>query len=187
MLDINTQVVEFFDIPVNPYITAGGKKGRRLDSDGLLRLIRDIAGPNVACVVLETQQAFFKGSASSTFKLAHCFGSLEMAFRALRFNVELVKPRMWKKDLGLKKTADMTQSQVKECSRQLALHLFPGAGEPLRRKMDHNRAEALLIAEWGRRHVLRKYVSGYKYRLFPTSSEPISHECGEEIHRITTF
>jgi len=53
----------------------------------------------------------------------------------------LVRPRAWKKDMGL--TADKDESLA------LARHLFPTA--PLTRKKDNGRAEALLIAEWLRR------------------------------------
>lgn len=53
----------------------------------------------------------------------------------------LVRPRAWKKDMGL--TADKDESLA------LGRHLFPTA--PLTRKKDNGRAEALLIAEWLRR------------------------------------
>jgi crossover junction endodeoxyribonuclease RuvC len=53
----------------------------------------------------------------------------------------LVRPRAWKKDMGL--TAD------KDESLSMARELWPDA--PLARKKDNGRAEALLIAEWLRR------------------------------------
>lgn len=53
----------------------------------------------------------------------------------------LVRPRAWKKDMGL--TAD------KDESLDMARELWPAA--PLTRKKDNGRAEALLIAEWLRR------------------------------------
>jgi hypothetical protein len=37
---------------------------------------------------------------------------------------------------------------MKEAARQLALRRFPSAAEFLKRKLDHQRAEALLIANY---------------------------------------
>lgn len=57
----------------------------------------------------------------------------------------MVTPQRWKKDMGLAGAGgDM------EATRARALHLFPGASEQLKRKLDHDRAAALLMAEWGR-------------------------------------
>jgi len=58
---------------------------------------------------------------------------------------DTVPPGTWKKTFGLIK-------KEKEDSRQYARRLFPDA--PLERKKDHNRAEGLLIGEWGRKYGL---------------------------------
>lgn len=63
------------------------------------------------------------------------------------YPLEEVRPAEWKKAMGLLK-------KDKEVSRHKALALFPRAD--LLRKMDHNRAEALLIAEFLRRKTLRE-------------------------------
>lgn len=55
-----------------------------------------------------------------------------------------IPPRRWQKWHGIKK-AD------KDLSRELAIKLFPMYADRLARKMDHNRAEALLIAYYTRR------------------------------------
>ena len=55
-----------------------------------------------------------------------------------------IPPRRWQKWWEIKK-AD------KNLSRELASKRFPGYADRLARKMDHNRAEALLIAEYTRR------------------------------------
>ena len=62
----------------------------------------------------------------------------------LRVPVTRVEPARWKKDLLIPAGADKNASIVR------ALQLFPSCAD-LDRKRDHNRAEALLIAEWGRR------------------------------------
>ncbi len=58
--------------------------------------------------------------------------------------IEFVSPRVWKKRMGLT-TAD------KETSRAMAIRMFPLLAKELARKGDDGRAEALLIAEYGRR------------------------------------
>lgn len=60
------------------------------------------------------------------------------------FHFEEVAPNEWKKVMGL--------SPDKENSRKKAQGMFPGAS--LARKKDHNRAEALLLAEYHRRKLL---------------------------------
>jgi hypothetical protein len=61
----------------------------------------------------------------------------------------LVIPQVWKRYFGLIK-------QDKEASRQLALQRWPMCGHFLARKLDHQRAEALLIAEWYLHHLKGK-------------------------------
>jgi len=74
----------------------------------------------------------------------------------------------------------MSVAAFKNLSRLKAIELFPGAAEALKLKGSHNRAEALLICEWGRRNVLRKYIHGYQ----PVTEaaevfdfRPIEYEC----------
>lgn len=55
-------------------------------------------------------------------------------------SVEFVAPARWKKAFGL--------GREKDQSRELALRLWPTATDVLKRKKDHNRADALLIARW---------------------------------------
>ena len=59
-------------------------------------------------------------------------------------SVIMVRPQTWQKFHGIKK-AD------KNVSLEIARKLFPGQKRMLMRKGDHNRAEALLIAEYIRR------------------------------------
>lgn len=54
--------------------------------------------------------------------------------------IELVQTSQWKQALGL--------NSDKEDARALALRLYPAAAEQPRRKSDHGRAEALLLAHW---------------------------------------
>lgn len=78
---------------------------------------------------------------ASNGSLMHSAGVIDGVLSTLGIPVVLVSPAKWKRAMGL--TTD------KEASRATAQRLFPTM--PLARKKDHNRAEALLLAEYGRR------------------------------------
>ena len=68
---------------------------------------------------------------------------------ALEIGYQLVRPRVWKKDFSLN---DSKQQSTEACRR-----LFPDIGNRMRRteksrKDDDGIAEALLMAEYARRH-----------------------------------
>ena len=70
--------------------------------------------------------------------------------------VERVAPATWKAQLvPAVATPGVSRARAsalrKERARLRALELFPGFAEHLIRKLDHGRAEAALLAEWGRR------------------------------------
>ena len=70
-------------------------------------------------------------------------GSILAACQRINAPLLLITAAVWKRAMGL--------SQDKAASLDKARLLFPDAS--LDRKKDHNRAEALLIAEYGRRHL----------------------------------
>jgi crossover junction endodeoxyribonuclease RuvC len=82
-----------------------------------------------------------KGSAYAQFRLGVAYGIWPLFLLQKGFAAEEVQPGVWKKAMSL--------SSDKETSRHAAIKMFPYA--PLSRKKDHNRAEALLLAEWLRR------------------------------------
>ena len=94
-------------------------------------------------VYIEKQQPFPNTAAKSNFQAGRGYGALEGAFIAQDIELNYVLPRVWKKTLGL--------SPNKEQSREMANELWPDAGL-FNRKMDHNRAEACLVAHYGRNH-----------------------------------
>jgi crossover junction endodeoxyribonuclease RuvC len=70
-------------------------------------------------------------------------GTIEGVLAALRIPYRLVPPHVWKRKLGLLK-------QDKDASRARAMQLFPTLSPRLSRKRDDGRAEALLLAHYGR-------------------------------------
>lgn len=118
----------------------------------LVDTIKDIAYlKNVLKVdsvcVLEHVHAMPKQGVSSTFNFGMNFGFIQGVLKACRIPYELVTPQKWKKEFSC--TSDKNTS-IDVCKR-----LFPGvnlkASERCRKDHD-GMAEALLIAEYGRRH-----------------------------------
>jgi len=82
-----------------------------------------------------------KQGVASSFSFGASFGAICGILAFAKVPYELVTPSKWKKDMGL--------SSDKAEALAMARRLFPAAS--LERKKDIGRAEALLIAEWGRR------------------------------------
>jgi hypothetical protein len=91
---------------------------------------------------IERGQAMPRQGASSGFKFGRSVGALEATIALCAVPLEIIEPSMWKHALRLK-------GKDKEGSRQKALEMFPHAQHLLARKMDHQRAEAMLIACYG--------------------------------------
>jgi len=79
---------------------------------------------------------------ASSFKFGQGYGALEMALTAAGIPFERVSPQKWQKALGC-----LTKGN-KNVSKRKAQELFPQL------KITHATADALLIAEWGRRQNL---------------------------------
>ncbi len=101
---------------------------------------------NVICY-LEHVHAMPKQGVSSTFNFGMNFGFIQGMLKAYGIPYELVTPQKWKKEFSC--TSDKNTS-IEVCKR-----LFPSVNLKAtdRCKKDHDgMAEALLIAEYGRRH-----------------------------------
>lgn len=87
---------------------------------------------------------------ASSFRFGLAVGQLRASVRALGIDPEFCHPQTWSAYFDLKGDGK------KEQSRQLALTFWPHAERLLRRKMDHGRAEAMLLAKWGARPLIGK-------------------------------
>ena len=104
---------------------------------------------------LEQVHAMPKQGVSSTFNFGMNFGFIQGVLKAYEIPYELVTPQKWKKEFSC--TSDKNTS-IEVCKR-----LFPNVNLKAtdRCKKDHDGiAEALLIAEYGRRH----YNGNYRER-----------------------
>jgi Holliday junction resolvasome RuvABC endonuclease subunit len=94
---------------------------------------------DASIAVLEKVHAMPKQGVSSTFKFGTSFGELKMALVAAGIRFELVTPVQWQTFMGCRSKGD------KNVTKQRAEQLFPGL------KVTHKTADALLLAEMGRR------------------------------------
>lgn len=91
--------------------------------------------------VIELPIAFPGQNVSSVAASFLTAGHLEGVVHSLRLAHTLARPSEWKKALNL--------TSSKEQARATAIRRWPDAGPLLKRVMDHNRAEALLLALYG--------------------------------------
>ena len=132
-------LVDAIDVPV---VGAGAKE--RVDVIALQQWLLD-HGPYRAFV--ERAGVMPKQGISSGFKFGRATGALEAIITACNIPLEIIEPSLWKRALRLR-------GKDKEGARQYALQLFPHAHHLLKRKLDHQRAEAALIAYVGLNHLM---------------------------------
>jgi crossover junction endodeoxyribonuclease RuvC len=129
--------IDVYDMP-----TYKDAKGRtELNLPELLRFLVPPDGPP-PLAVLERVSAMPGQGLSSTFRFGQQFGALQTALAGHGYRVIEPTPAQWKRHFGL--------SSKKDVSRRLASQHFPQLTHLLARKKDDGRAEALLLAEYGR-------------------------------------
>lgn len=117
------------------------------DEAKYINVLQNLSGHH-AKSCLEHVTAMPKQGVTSMFHFGENFGYIKGLLEANGIPYELVRPQKWKKEFGI--TGDKNNS-IEVCKR-----LFPGVS--LRRtercrKDDDNMAEALLMAEYARRHL----------------------------------
>ena len=118
--------------------TAGELKRRVVVAAELAGMIKAWA-PDLA--IIERVHAMPKQGVTSSFRFGQALGVLEGVVGALLIPVEYVTPQSWKKFFRL--------SANKDDARLKAIHTWPRLTQELSRKKDADRAEALLIAQYG--------------------------------------
>ena len=129
------------DLPTVQFSDARIK--HRLDGVGLTAMLKPYA-VDVLLAIVEKVAARPGEAPSGAFSFGYSSGVIAGVLGALQIPITTVQPAVWKKAMGLGSSKDL--------SRARALELFPAMADKLARKKDHDRAEALLMAEWGRRH-----------------------------------
>lgn len=157
-IDDQAQLVLCEDLPVIRF-------GRLawIDSNELTSLLLAAREGWPARILVERSQAMPGQGVSSTFCIGVVLGSILAACQRIAVPLDLVPAAVWKRTMGL--------NSQKGASLDKARLLFPTAD--LDRKRDHNRAESLLLAEYGRRSVCAKSDAARTGQ-----SKPLAELCG---------
>lgn len=146
------RIIDIVDIPT---IDDDGAF-RYVDARALMKLLRAYSPDHVFMEAVHAMPAIpSKGGgfrrtmgASSAMNFGDARGSIRSTILCFGRHPVPVQPQAWKRAFGLK-------GPDKEQSRQRALVRMPQAASFLKRKKDHGRAEALLIAIYGAAKVLQ--------------------------------
>ena len=139
VLEDDGTYVEVFDL-ATVMIISGKKKKRILDEEQIIKDLRLYASEETT-VILERVSAMPNNGAVSMFNFGSTYGFLRGVLRGILSPPNLVTPTSWKRHHELIK-------QPKDSARVLAKEMYPLAS--LERKKDCDRADALLIADYGR-------------------------------------
>lgn len=133
VLDVLGKLVHVWDMPT---VEKGGKTRvkREVHAVGLASLLRGVSAGQ-ACV--ESVASMSSQGVAGVFSLGDTFGTIRGVCGAMQIPLTRVTPQAWKKGMGVGKD--------KEKCRELAIELSGETGL-FKRKKDHNRAEAYLIA-----------------------------------------
>ena len=132
---------EVIDIPV---MAKSSGKGNQINPYGLSEIIRAAyKSDGVYTAFLERVNAMPGQGVSSVFSFGKSSGIIEGVLAALKIPVVMVTPNKWKKAAGL-------TGKDKDAARTLAIQLYPELADQLSRKKDIGRADAILIAHFGR-------------------------------------
>lgn len=101
-----------------------------------------LSGDSATHVWIEKVGAMPKQGVSSTWKFAKAVGAIEAAVSLSGIPFSHITPAKWKAHFRL--------AREKDAARQRAIQLFPKLAAQLARKKDEHRAEALLIAAYGK-------------------------------------
>lgn len=139
ILDANGTLEALADTPTLVLKVQRGTR-QAYDVPGMAELLRCYAGQQCHVYIEESQPMPGQGT-RSMFTTGYGYGLWIGVLAALQLPYTPIRPGIWKRALALGKD--------KEASRLRAMQLYPGAD--LRRKKDHGRAEALLLASYGLR------------------------------------
>jgi crossover junction endodeoxyribonuclease RuvC len=121
----------------------GEKANRRLDLGSVADLIQQF---RITHAVIEDVSAMKGQGVTSSFRFGRAAGAVEGGLSALKVPTTFVRPAIWKRDFGVK-------AKHVEDIRALAIQTWPDQAHRFSRRLDHNRAEAALIALWAWQHL----------------------------------
>ncbi len=144
LLSFEGEVNVLIDMP-----TLATTKSRRIIDEkvvlGFLRFARDLVPGAPLRAVVERAMIMPKQGSSSGFKIGTSYGQLLGMLAALEIPRVIVSPQVWQKAI----LGQVPKGTSKDRARARAQELFPTADLGKRKSQD--RADALLLAEYGRR------------------------------------
>nr|AAC32241.1 unknown protein [Arabidopsis thaliana] len=152
----SSSFAQVYDTPHIP-VLVGKRVRKRLDAKSIVQLIQSLDVPSGSRVYIEQSNPFPKDG-KQVYATAHIRFSSAMGWYSGGFGYGLwigtlvasgfcvipVSASLWKRHFQL-----ASGSCTKDDSRRVAAELFPSLSSQLKRKKDHGRAEALLIAAYG--------------------------------------
>jgi hypothetical protein len=136
-IGVKPAFIGVFDMPLYT-LKVSGKDRKRIDLTGLSFLLESYSHKTKIAVIEDVGQVGTNADPFSSFVFGFATGAVHGALAMAGVKIEKVKPQVWKAALGL--------DSDKTLSLKLALKIFPESEKYLKRKMDHGRAEAILLA-----------------------------------------
>lgn len=130
------------DVP-SMTVKVGGRERNDYDIPAMLDTLRLVNRGVPIRVILEKVGVMPTDGKVGAFSFGKGYGAWQALLHAIGLPFTLVSPLVWKREFGL-------LGCNKDASRAYAIQLFPTLLDRLKRVKDHNRADALLLAEWGR-------------------------------------
>jgi crossover junction endodeoxyribonuclease RuvC len=141
IINQDKNIIHLIDTPVMATTKKGGKTKNDYLPYEMTVILKGLDSPHV---FIESVHAMPGQGSTSMFRFGFGCGLWEGIIAALALPLTKVTPQAWKKEL-------MAGMKDKDAARIRAQELFPQCVEQLFRKKDCGRADALLIAEYGRR------------------------------------
>ncbi|KAL3621950.1 hypothetical protein CASFOL_034146 [Castilleja foliolosa] len=126
-------------------VLVGKRVRKRLDVKSIIQLLQTVDAPIGTPVYIEQSIPFPKDGKQGWWSGGFGYGLWIGIMVASGYSVVPVPSMLWKNAYNL-----TGPSSSKDESRELAVTLFPSMSSMLKRKKDHGRAEALLIAAFGK-------------------------------------
>lgn len=136
LIDTDAARVEVVDMPQGPLGIDPVALAEQLDAWG------------VRSVTVEDNRAVGSNGSLANFSMGRAVGLIAATVLVTGRALHRVKPQQWQQSVGV---SNVKAAERKEAHRMRALEMFPELREQLKRKKDHNRADAVLITEYARR------------------------------------
>ncbi|KAJ0978970.1 hypothetical protein J5N97_014444 [Dioscorea zingiberensis] len=142
--EVSGSSAQVFDTP-NVKLLVGKTVRNRLDARSIVQLLQTFGAPYGTKAYIEQSNPFPQDGKQGWWSGGYTYGMWTGILVASGFSVVPVTSHEWKNHFALSRS-----SSSKDDSREVASALFPSLSCQLKRKKDHGRAEALLIAAYGR-------------------------------------